>query len=82
MDQTLLPEDAFYALCEVIEQSNQVLSAIIPGLTIKINIITKQMMDNGEQGIRFEFLSQRGERELPLRTESEGILKSFRFLVY
>lgn len=71
----LLPEDAFYALCEVIEQSNQVLSAIIPGLTIKINIITKQMMDNGEQGIRFEFLSQRGERELPLRTESEGILK-------
>ena len=71
----LLPEDAFYALCEVIEQSNQVLSAIIPGLTIKINIITKQMMNNGEQGIRFEFLSQRGERELPLRTESEGILK-------
>lgn len=71
----LLPEDGFYALCEVIEQSNQVLSAIIPGLTIKINIITKQMMDNGEQGIRFEFLSQRGEQELPLRTESEGILK-------
>ncbi|WP_155593731.1 AAA family ATPase [Lysinibacillus cavernae] len=71
----LLPEDAFYALCEVIEQSNQVLSAIIPGLTIKINIITKQTMDNGEQGIRFEFLSQRGAQELPLRTESEGILK-------
>lgn len=71
----LLPEDAFYALCEVIEQSNQVLSAIIPGLTIKINIITKQMMDSGGQGIRFEFLSQRGEQELPLRTESEGILK-------
>lgn len=71
----ILPEDAFYALCEVIEQSNRVLTAIIPGLTIKINVITKQMMDNGELGIRFEFLSQRGERELPLRTESEGILK-------
>lgn len=71
----ILPEDAFYALCEVIEQSNRVLTAIIPGLTIKINVITKQMMDNGEPGIRFEFLSQRGERELPLRTESEGILK-------
>ncbi len=71
----LLPEDAFYVLCEVIEQSNRVLSAIIPGLTIRINVITKQTMDNGEKGIRFEFLSQRGERELPLRTESEGILK-------
>ncbi|HAU35582.1 AAA family ATPase [Lysinibacillus sp. FSL R5-0849] len=71
----LLPEDEFYALCEVIEQSNRVLDAIIPGLTIKINIITKQTMDDGGQGIRFEFLSQRGEQELPLRTESEGILK-------
>ncbi|MFJ7732755.1 AAA family ATPase [Lysinibacillus sp. NPDC097231] len=71
----LLPEDAFYVLCEVIEQSNRVLSAIIPGLTIRINVISKQTMDNGEKGIRFEFLSQRGERELPLRTESEGILK-------
>ncbi|MGE7696136.1 AAA family ATPase [Lysinibacillus sp. NPDC094177] len=71
----LLPEDTFYVLCEVIEQSNRVLSAIIPGLSIKINVITKQTMDNGEKGIRFEFLSQRGDRELPLRTESEGILK-------
>ncbi|MCL1703282.1 AAA family ATPase [Lysinibacillus sp. Bpr_S20] len=71
----LLPEDTFYVLCEVIEQSNQVLSAIIPGLSIKIHVLTKQTMDNGEKGIRFEFLSQRGERELPLRTESEGILK-------
>lgn len=44
----ILREDAFYALCEVIEQSNRVLTAIIPGLTIKINVITKQMMDNGE----------------------------------
>ena len=70
-----MPEDEFYALCEVIEQSNRVLAAIIPGLTIKINIITKQTMDDGGQGIRFEFLSQRGEQELPLRTESEGILK-------
>jgi len=71
----LLPEDTFNVLCEVIEQSNRVLSTIIPGLTIKINEITKQTMDNGEKGIRFEFLSQRGDRELPLRTESEGILK-------
>lgn len=71
----LLPEDTFNVLCEVIEQSNRVLSAIIPGLTIKINVITKQTMDNGDKGVRFEFLSQRGERELPLRTESEGILK-------
>jgi len=71
----VLPEETFYVLCEVVEQSNQVLSAIIPGLTIKINVITKQTMDSGAKGVRFEFLSKRGDRELPLRTESEGILK-------
>ncbi|MEG0258429.1 MAG: AAA family ATPase [Lysinibacillus sp.] len=71
----LLPEPMFKVLCEVIEQINKVLSTIIPGLEIKMDVITKQMLDSGEKGIRFEFLSKRGDRELPLRTESEGILK-------
>lgn len=71
----LLPEPLFTTLCSVIKQSNQVLKAIIPGLEIKINEINKETNDAGELGVRFEFLSKRGEVELPLRTESEGILK-------
>ena len=74
-DTSLLQKDQFEVLCKVIDQTNQVLSSIIPELTIKIHFITEQTLDNGEMGVRFEFLSKRGERELPLRTESEGILK-------
>lgn len=72
---SILPEHHFNVLCEVIEQTNKVLSTIIPNLIIKIHVITEQMTDEGEKGIRFEFISKRGDLELPLRTESEGILK-------
>ena len=72
---SLLQKDRFEVLCKVIDQTNKVLSTIIPELTIKIRYITEQTLDNGEKGVRFEFLSKRGECELPLRTESEGILK-------
>ncbi|WP_332648951.1 ATP-binding protein [Lysinibacillus sp. 54212] len=71
----LLPKNRFITICEVVEQTNSVLSTIIPGLAIKVQKITEQMLDNGDVGVRFEFLSQRGDRLLPLRTESEGILK-------
>lgn len=71
----LLPEVLFHTLCDVIEQSNEVLKAIIPGLEIKIHEINKETNDEGEPSVRFEFLSKRGDVELPLRTESEGILK-------
>ena len=74
-EPALLSEPLFHTLSQVIEQTNQVLSTIIPGLEIAVHKITEQMLDNGENGIRFEFLSKRGERVLPLRTESEGILK-------
>ena len=49
--------------------------AIIQGLEIKIHEINKETNDEGEPSVRFEFLSKRGDVELPLRTESEGILK-------
>lgn len=71
----LLPKVLFHTLRDVIEQSNQVLKAIIPGLEIKIHEINKETNDEGEPSVRFEFLSKRGDVELPLRTESEGILK-------
>ena len=71
----VLPEKLYKVLCELIEQNNKVLTTIIPGLEIKINEISNQMNDEGEVGISFEFLSKRGNRELPLRTESEGVLK-------
>ena len=74
-EAAILPIDLYKTLCDVIEQSNKVLQTIIPGLLIKINFINNETNDTGELVVRFEFLSKRGEIELPLRTESEGILK-------
>ncbi|MEO4055503.1 AAA family ATPase [Solibacillus sp. CAU 1738] len=71
----VLSSSLFETLSAVIVQTNKVLSMIIPGLEIEIHKIAEQMLDDGERGIRFEFLSKRGDRVLPLRTESEGILK-------
>lgn len=71
----ILPKELFHTLSAVINQTNKVLSMIIPGLEVEIHKISEQMLDDGGSGIRFEFLSKRGERKLPLRTESEGILK-------
>lgn len=74
-DTMLLPREIFMSLSKVIEQINIVLKEIIPGLTIKVNLRNTETMDNGESGVRFEFLSSRGDTELPLRCESSGILK-------
>ena len=71
----ILPTELFHTLSAVIHQTNKVLSMIVPGLEVEVHKISEQMLDDGEVGIRFEFLSKRGERKLPLRTESEGILK-------
>lgn len=74
-DTMVLQQNVFNSLCKVIEQINIVLNKLIPGLTIKVNVRNEETMDNGENGVRFEFLSKRLETELPLRCESSGILK-------
>ncbi|MGC8229896.1 AAA family ATPase [Pseudobacillus badius] len=74
-DMMIMPVPMFETLQQVVSQTNIVLETIIPGLQIKINRISYQKMDDGSEGVRFEFLSKRGDIELPLRSESEGILK-------
>lgn len=74
-DTMVLPTDVFQTIKQVVEQTNIVLQTIIPGLEIKIRQINLQKMNDGNDGVRFEFLSKRAEMELPLRSESEGILK-------
>jgi AAA15 family ATPase/GTPase len=74
-DTMVVHSDIFTSFDEVINQINIVLNEIIPGLTIKINKRNLEKMDDGQEGVRFEFLSKRGDTELPLRCESSGILK-------
>ncbi|THE13980.1 ATP-binding protein [Bacillus timonensis] len=74
-DTMVLPPPLFDTIQKVIEQTNVVLKTIIPGLQIKIRKIHQEKMDNGIDGIRFEFLSTKGSIELPLRSESSGVIK-------
>ncbi|HCX51830.1 MAG TPA: ATP-binding protein [Bacillus sp. (in: Bacteria)] len=74
-DTMVLPPPLFDTIKKVIEQTNVVLKTIIPGLQIKIRKIHQEKMDNGIDGIRFEFLSTKGSIELPLRSESSGVIK-------
>lgn len=74
-DTMVLSAEMFKTFRNLISQINIVLSEIIPGLTLEVKERNQELMDNGEQGTRFELLSKRGEILLPLRCESSGILK-------
>lgn len=74
-DTMLVTEIVFETIQNVIAQTNTVLSSIVPGLEINIRVVHKQKMMDGSDGVKIELLSKRGNTELPLRCESEGILK-------
>lgn len=63
-------------LNEIVEQINTVLYTIIPGMSIEVKDYGKQAMDSGEEGWKVELMSNReGKRTIPIRMESEGIIK-------
>lgn len=60
----------------IVKQINTVLYTIIPGLSIDVKNYGKQMMDSGEYGWKTELVSVRdGRNPIPIRMESEGIIK-------
>lgn len=71
----LLNRNSYRKIVEVIEQINIVLEKMIPELKIIVNEINIETGTSGEEQIRFEFLSSSGGINLPLRCESDGILK-------
>lgn len=63
-------------LCDVVEQINKVLYTIIPGMKIEVNDYGMQSLDSGEDGYKLELMSVRdGKKPIPIRMESEGIIK-------
>ncbi|MCD8371138.1 MAG: ATP-binding protein [Clostridiales bacterium] len=60
----------------IVRQINTVLYTIIPGLMISIRDYGPQLLDSGEDGWKIELMSHRGDRsDIPIRMESEGIIK-------
>lgn len=75
-EPVLVDEERKNLLETIVEQINIVLYTIIPGLQVTIKNYGKQSLDNGEEGWKLELMSKReGMKEIPIRMESEGIIK-------
>lgn len=61
---------------------NQVLPVMVPGLTIRLKRIGTAVMGDGGVGVRFEPVCVREGAEVPLRNESEGIVRIVGTLAY
>ena len=60
----------------IVNQINTVLYTIIPGMTIEVKDYGKQALDSGEDGWKVELMSVRTvKKPIPIRMESEGIIK-------
>lgn len=60
----------------IVEQINIVLCTIIPGMKIEVKDYGEQALDNGETGHKVELMSVRnGRKAIPIRMESDGIIK-------
>ena len=76
LTEPILVEERKNLLETIVEQINIVLYTIIPGLLVTIKNYGKQSLDNGEEGWKLELMSKReGMKEIPIRMESEGIIK-------
>ena len=60
----------------IVERINTVLYTIIPGMNIELRDYGRQALDSGEDGWKVELMSARaGHPTIPIRMESEGIIK-------
>ena len=75
-EPVVLDEERKVLLELIVKQINTVLYTIIPGLQVTIKDYGKQSMDDGEDGWKLELMSKReGMNAIPIRMESEGIIK-------
>ncbi|MEY8354666.1 AAA family ATPase [Lachnospiraceae bacterium 54-53] len=74
-EPTLIDKERRDVLYRITEEINTVLSTIIPGMRLDIRDYGAQLLDNGKEGIKIELLSVRDGVPIPIRMESEGIIK-------
>jgi AAA15 family ATPase/GTPase len=72
---TVIEKDKYEFIKKSINEINEVLCVLIPNLKIEVNKIGSETMIDGEEGIRYEFLSVKNNIKLPLRCESSGVIK-------
>mgnify|MGYP002741031907 CR=1 FL=1 len=74
-ESIVLPDFVVEHIGCVIQKMNIVLSTIVPGLQIGVEILSTEATDDGEIGKRIFLVSYKPNKTIPLRNESEGIRK-------
>jgi len=69
------PVSSYHFIRKSVLAINRVLGVLIPGMRLFIKEYGGQTTEDGQEGMRFEILSVRGETQIPLKCESEGIKK-------
>ena len=78
-----LSEEEFIHYEKSINEANQVMEKLIPGISIKALKLRDNLMPNGSKGVDFQLVSYRkenGEKPIPLSSESNGIRSIFSVL--
>lgn len=71
----VVAQDTETLLRNTVAAINEVLGSIVPGVSLLVNDLGRETMDDGSEGARVEVLSVRGSVRVPFRAESEGIRK-------
>ncbi len=72
---SLLPIVAYEVVVKTINNMNIVLNNLVPNLKISIKEFGKELDKNSEEVMRFQLMSMRKDKEIPIEYESEGIKK-------
>ena len=76
MEPIVLNAERKALLQAIVNQINTVLYTIIPGMRIDVKDYGKQLLDDGDEGWKIELMSVREDKKpIPIRMESEGIIK-------
>jgi AAA15 family ATPase/GTPase len=72
---SLISQRRYDMVQQIISEMNTVLGTLIPGLSIGVYNLGEQLLENGNSGYNIQLISKRGDVIIPLKYESEGIIK-------
>ena len=79
-EPSVVTKRQFHLAQTIIDGMNIVLKNVIPGMEVQVHNFGEQLLNNGDSGYKIELLSKRGDISIPLKYESEGIVKIVSFL--
>ena len=70
-----ISKEHFDMMHQILDSMNTVLDTLVPGLSIDMFDFGEQLLENGSIGHKIQLVSKRGGVMIPLKYESEGIIK-------